>query len=308
METISLEDLKLKYGSHQSPSSGMCIMEASAYFAGEKHSDTPECVDPVIAAFLRGLNDRLGDEKRQLLKPFVLKVIGTRGTTEHEEIRRVMLSNFALREVAIRRADAAGLVELSSKLRAVPEVTAHNLAEVKQQLRAIRDDAWNIRAQKCNELAAILKPKIEAELAKQAKPVAAAVADAAAAAVADAAAAAVADAVAVAVADAAAAADAAADAAAVAAAVADAVAAAAAAADAAAVAAADADAAAVAVAFWRWGSGWSKVYNSVYAKMRPIYRERYEKLNIHALPAALELLDKLIAVHKVDRPIVRGVA
>jgi hypothetical protein len=53
-------------------------MELASMLAGEQFSDRPECVDPVIGAFLRGFNDRLGHHDRQRLLPYAARVVGTR--------------------------------------------------------------------------------------------------------------------------------------------------------------------------------------------------------------------------------------
>ncbi len=57
------DTLPLLHGSH-SPDSKFCVMEAVAYVAGEPWSDSPECVSPVIAAFLRSWNDSMPDAER----------------------------------------------------------------------------------------------------------------------------------------------------------------------------------------------------------------------------------------------------
>ena len=76
-----IENTTLGSGAHQ-PDSGFCIMELSAYLAGEPWTDAPICVSPVIGAFLRTWNDSLDDEPRQQLKRYALTVIGTRGDDE----------------------------------------------------------------------------------------------------------------------------------------------------------------------------------------------------------------------------------
>ena len=53
-------------------------MEAVAYFAKEPHSDHPKCACPVLTSFMITLNDRMADSERQLLKPYIHKLIGTR--------------------------------------------------------------------------------------------------------------------------------------------------------------------------------------------------------------------------------------
>lgn len=59
---LDLEQLTLARGSHDPGGAAMCVMEASAFIAGEEWSDHPECVSPVIGAFLRTWNDQLDDD------------------------------------------------------------------------------------------------------------------------------------------------------------------------------------------------------------------------------------------------------
>ena len=79
---LDLRKLKLDKGAH-SPDGKFCIMEATAYIAGEDWTDKPKCVSPVIGAFLRSWNDTLDDETRQKLKPYIRRVIDTRTTEGH---------------------------------------------------------------------------------------------------------------------------------------------------------------------------------------------------------------------------------
>ena len=67
----------------------MCVMEAVAYVAGEKHTDRPECACPVIAAFLRTWNDSITDDARrtELLAPLVPRLVGSRRTAAVEQRR-----------------------------------------------------------------------------------------------------------------------------------------------------------------------------------------------------------------------------
>jgi hypothetical protein len=55
-------------------------MEAAAYIAGEPWTDSPECVCPVIAVFMRSWNDDIGSSRlrNHLLKPLLPEVVGTR--------------------------------------------------------------------------------------------------------------------------------------------------------------------------------------------------------------------------------------
>lgn len=57
-----LDDVVLRAGAHTSPEDDMCLMEAVAFFAGERHSDRPLCACPILGEFGRGLNDCLPGE------------------------------------------------------------------------------------------------------------------------------------------------------------------------------------------------------------------------------------------------------
>jgi hypothetical protein len=79
--------VKLSCGKHSSPTDGACVMELSSMIAGESFTDQPQCVCPVIAAFLRAYNDALDDRRRQDLYGYAARVIGTRSTPEIERSR-----------------------------------------------------------------------------------------------------------------------------------------------------------------------------------------------------------------------------
>ncbi len=72
-------DIRLTAGDHSSPGDGLCLMEAVALFAGERHGDWPTCVCPVLIEFGRVLNDTMPDQWRTaLLLPLVPALVGTR--------------------------------------------------------------------------------------------------------------------------------------------------------------------------------------------------------------------------------------
>ena len=97
MDTQIIERLAhfgpLKSGAHP-PNGEACVMEAVAFVAGEPWSDHPACACPVIGAFLRSWNDLLPDDKRDtLLRPIVLRLIGTRGNVDLEQRRATMAAS-----------------------------------------------------------------------------------------------------------------------------------------------------------------------------------------------------------------------
>ena len=69
----------LKRGAHDTRDQGLCLMELTALFAGERHTDNPVCVSPVLVEMGRELNDVLPDALRQELKPLVPSLPGTAG-------------------------------------------------------------------------------------------------------------------------------------------------------------------------------------------------------------------------------------
>ena len=74
-----ITEVRLAEGGHKNPNDGLCFMEMAAWFAGEKHSDKPECACPVLGAYGIRLNDSMPDDVRdRLLKPLVPMIVGTR--------------------------------------------------------------------------------------------------------------------------------------------------------------------------------------------------------------------------------------
>ena len=189
-----VQKFNLLAGGHSKNTNGeMCIMEAVAYVAGERWSDSPECASPVLASFMRQLNDQLSDEKRQELKPFIAKLVGTRDGRDEE--RSWLISDWTIRVALPTWLEVSGQNETATKLRALPKMDADVFYENRDWIREIRAEAWERRKKWRSQL----KEAITAELRKQGKKPA----DAAAAADADAAADAAAAVVAAAAADAA---------------------------------------------------------------------------------------------------------
>jgi hypothetical protein len=62
-------------------------MELASMLAGERFSDHPRAVCPVIGRYLRALNDGLDDERRQDLYALAAAVVGT-ASSRRERTRR----------------------------------------------------------------------------------------------------------------------------------------------------------------------------------------------------------------------------
>jgi hypothetical protein len=88
MREPSFQTMKLARGKHSTPGHGACVMELASMLAGERFSDRPRSVSPVIAAFLRGYNDLLDDRRRQDLLRYASEAVGT-AASEEVELARV---------------------------------------------------------------------------------------------------------------------------------------------------------------------------------------------------------------------------
>jgi hypothetical protein len=64
MGDANFQTVRLARGRHRSAEDGACVMELASMLAGERFTDRPKSVCPVIAAFLRGYNDALPECER----------------------------------------------------------------------------------------------------------------------------------------------------------------------------------------------------------------------------------------------------
>jgi hypothetical protein len=145
-----VEELHLGRGSHDPPTNGLeaaCVMEAVAYVAGERFSDHPACASPIITAFLISWNDSMDDEDRQMLKPYIPRLVGTRTTKKDEEVRAWMLTDWLARECAPAWMRLAGLTAQAELLESLaPLKSAASARKAKLALDTARKDsaaAWD---------------------------------------------------------------------------------------------------------------------------------------------------------------------
>ena len=137
-------------GAHNNPDDGLCLLELTAMFAREQHSDHPKCVSPVLGAFGRNLNDVLPDDLRQELKGLIPSLPGTandgmderRGYMALDWLIRTWLPTWldlvpACREDARKIRELGRIVDLVSAERAGPVVRAG-----KVNAAAAGDVAW----------------------------------------------------------------------------------------------------------------------------------------------------------------------
>ncbi len=140
--TLDLDTLHLDKGSHTSPEDGACIMEAVAFLAGEKWSDTPECASPVIGAFLRSWNDCLPDDERQQLKRYIPRLIGTAASPKVEDRRAWMALDWLVRTYTPAWLHLAGLNNQATMLTDLPEfVPGMDVPPIRPAIDQVRKDA-----------------------------------------------------------------------------------------------------------------------------------------------------------------------
>jgi hypothetical protein len=130
---IDLDTLQLDKGCHGSPDQGLCLLEAAAFVAGEKHTDNPACVSPVLGAFGRSINDQLDNDQRQQLKPLIVQLPGTTGDGL-DEARGYLALDWLVRTYVPTWLELAGLnaqaVELRAMRRIADPVTADAVGPV----------------------------------------------------------------------------------------------------------------------------------------------------------------------------------
>jgi hypothetical protein len=134
-------DYTLAYGTHPTPEDGRCAMEWVSHLAGERHSDDPTCVSPVLRAYCMSLNDSLEDGPRQLLRPYLARTIGT-ADDGLDEARSWMALDWLIRTYVPTWLATAGLTESAHQLAELaPVMDASDIQGALVALKAARRDA-----------------------------------------------------------------------------------------------------------------------------------------------------------------------
>lgn len=82
----------LRRGNTDHPANGACLFDAGMWLVYGRIGDEPPCSCPVIRRYGIGLNDNMDDEQRQLLKPFILRIVGNRDpAAEPERLHYIVL-------------------------------------------------------------------------------------------------------------------------------------------------------------------------------------------------------------------------
>ena len=147
-----LSQVKLTHGQHDDPRSGGCAMDMVSWLEYGRAGDYPECVCPVIAAFIRTVNDFLPDNERQRLVPYLLRFSGT-VSKEHEQQRAEYLAWQSITVFAPLALEAAGLKEEAEKLQnldqndlGAAEAAAEAAARAAEAAEAAAWAAWAAEA------------------------------------------------------------------------------------------------------------------------------------------------------------------
>ena len=92
MPERSHQTVTIRRGKHASPDRGACVVELASMLSGERFSDHPPTVCPVIAGFLRGYNDLMPEQDLPELYPIAARVVGTAGPkwVRRERARRLI--------------------------------------------------------------------------------------------------------------------------------------------------------------------------------------------------------------------------
>lgn len=149
----------LSSGKHGSGSGELCAMEMVAFLAGESHSDRPRCTCPVIAAFTRGVNDRMNDETRnRILIPLLWDLIGTKSTPDVEQRRAFKFADWAIRVAApivlLNTEVLRAIYDERSAARAAAGAAAW-AADAADAADADADDVWDLIPNLLHEVIAI---------------------------------------------------------------------------------------------------------------------------------------------------------
>ena len=99
----SHQTVRLARGRHDSPSHGVCVMELASMLAGERFTDSPRSVCPVVAAFMRTYNDAIAGR--------VARELSRSGIGSHARALGLADELIAMRETAA--APAPGRAPLS---------------------------------------------------------------------------------------------------------------------------------------------------------------------------------------------------
>ena len=186
LDAAKSDDFRLLYGQHDAPKDPTkppeaCLLEAEGWIYGEKWTDCPPCVSPVLWRFGQRLNDRLDTERRQELKRFLGRLGGT-GDDGQDDARRALAASWVINTGMPQWLEMAGLTARADELRSM-EVSEWTPA-LSDLISKARDEIWKKHPQPRRRLREAIEKEMRKKLKEEGKPLTAAVVAAAAVAVA----------------------------------------------------------------------------------------------------------------------------
>jgi hypothetical protein len=145
---FNFDALLLKHGAHGSAFAGECCLVEAAnrltvckvelrekYGAAETFTDDHPSISRVIRSFSIAFNDGIKDDQRRtdLLKPYAVKILGTKTNAADEETRAWMATDWLVRVHTPAWLDLAGLSEHAASLRSLAPLTSSEIALAAQQ-------------------------------------------------------------------------------------------------------------------------------------------------------------------------------
>ncbi|WP_394142564.1 hypothetical protein [Burkholderia multivorans] len=140
-----LDNIAINHGAHDSPEHGHCLLEVVSLFAGEDFSDSPACVDPILAQFGRSWNDGMrSDEERAQLKVYITRLPGTNKGPDLSQKRGWMAMDWLIRTyTSTWLALNPGLTHHAEALKELPPIVCvADLQAAQPKLAAARAAAW----------------------------------------------------------------------------------------------------------------------------------------------------------------------
>lgn len=129
--------IKLVSGAGKPGRGKLCIMSFVAYLAGEPHGDRPETASSIIRNFAIRLNDGVGAEWRQELKPFAPRIIGTNDGEDRarsEMLLRTMVDEVLPRARAEQGRSLTDTIQSANPNTLSGPYTPHDTSDVRELL------------------------------------------------------------------------------------------------------------------------------------------------------------------------------
>jgi hypothetical protein len=134
-----LDDIVLEALPHPRRGLHVTLLELASWIDHEPHSDAPRTVSPVLAAYARWLASGLDQDRRQALKPYAARLVGTRGQglsssawrplAPADEARAWMAADWLARVQAPTWLRMAGLESLADRIAKVRPTKGHRHVE-----------------------------------------------------------------------------------------------------------------------------------------------------------------------------------